>query len=111
MQALARFILKVTHWKLEIQPPADAKYVLIGAPHTSNWDLIYALLLMYGSGIKITWVAKHTLFRWPLGVLLRRLGGVPVNRSARQNFTQQVVDTFNRFEHLVVAIAPESTRS
>jgi 1-acyl-sn-glycerol-3-phosphate acyltransferase len=111
LQALAKTILRLTHWKLDIHYPSAPKYVLIGAPHTSNWDLWFALLLMYASGVKLTWIGKHTLFRWPIGGLLRWLGGIPVNRASRNNFVQQIVDAFNRFENLVIAIAPESTRS
>jgi 1-acyl-sn-glycerol-3-phosphate acyltransferase len=83
----------------------------MGAPHTSGWDLFYTLLLKYGAGIEMHWVGKDTLFRWPLGVLLRWLGGIPVNRRSRNNFVQQVVDIFDQQDELVVALAPEGTRS
>ena len=110
-QSLAKVILRLISWRLEVIYPAAPKYVLIGAPHTSGWDLFYALLLKYGAGIKMHWIGKDTLFRWPLGVILRWLGGIPVNRRSKNNFVQQVVDTFDKREEIVVAMAPEGTRS
>ena len=74
---------------------------------TSGVDLFYALMLAHGTGIKMNWIGKESLFRWPLGGPMRWLGGIPVQRHSRQNFVQQVVDIFNRLERLVIAIAPE----
>ena len=110
-QLLAQFILRLITWKLEINIPAARKYVLIGAPHTSNWDFVYFMLLKYSTGIGFHWVGKDSLFRWPLNWLMRKLGGIPVNRSSKNNFVGQVVDAFNRMDDLVVAISPEGTRS
>jgi len=109
-QSLARVILRLLSWRLEVTPPPASKYVLVGAPHTSGWDLLFFLLMAHGAGIKVNWVGKDTLFRWPVGGLLRWLGGIPVNRHARTNFVQQIVDVFNRLEELVITIAPEGTR-
>ena len=83
-QILANWLLGVMSWKLEVNDPGIDKFVMIGAPHTSNWDFIYFLLLRYGSGIELNWVGKDSLFRGPLGPIMRRLGGVPVNRRARK---------------------------
>lgn len=104
-------ILKMKSWRVEVTQPVHKKFVLLGAPHTSNWDLISALLLQHASGIKLHWVGKDTLFRPPFGGLMRWLGGVPVNRRSNNNFVQQLVDTFNRMERLALAIAPEGTRT
>jgi 1-acyl-sn-glycerol-3-phosphate acyltransferase len=110
-QTLAKTILRLLSWNLRVDLPQTHKYVLIGAPHTSNWDLMYALLFSHAAGIHISWIGKESLFRWPLGILMRWLGGIPVDRRVRGNFVQQVVDVFNRSERLVVAITPEGTRS
>jgi 1-acyl-sn-glycerol-3-phosphate acyltransferase len=110
-QSLAKGILRLISWKLDVIYPAAPKYVLIGAPHTSGWDLFYALLLKYGSGIEMHWMGKDTLFRWPLGGILRWLGGIPVKRRSRNNFVQQVVDVVNDLDEVVIAMAPEGTRS
>ena len=110
-QRIALFLIRLTGWKLVANLPPTGKFVMVGAPHTSNWDLWHALLIMYGAGIRFNWIGKDTLFRWPLGVLLRRLRGIPVNRRSRTNFVQQVVNLFNERQSLVIAIAPEGTRS
>jgi len=86
------------------------KYVLIGSPHTSNWDFPIALLLMRVIGIEGHWIAKHTVFRWPVGWLMRWLGGLPVDRTASHNFVDQIVELFEEREQLVITIAPEGTR-
>ena len=86
------------------------KCVLIGAPHTSNWDFPIALLLMRVIGIEGHWIAKHTVFRWPAGWLMRRLGGLPVDRTASHDFVNQIVGLFEERDRLVITIAPEGTR-
>jgi 1-acyl-sn-glycerol-3-phosphate acyltransferase len=110
-QRIALFLIRLTGWKLAVNLPPTNKFVMVGAPHTSNWDLWYALLIMYGAGIRFNWVGKDSLFWWPLGVFLRRLRGIPVNRHSRTNFVQQVVNLFHERESLMIAIAPEGTRS
>jgi 1-acyl-sn-glycerol-3-phosphate acyltransferase len=110
-QRIALFFIRVTGWKLVSNLPPTNKYVIVGAPHTSNLDLWHALLIMHGAGIRFSWIGKDTLFWWPLGVLLRRLHGLPVNRRSRTNFVQQVVNLFHERDALVIAIAPEGTRS
>lgn len=109
-QTLARTILRLTSWKLETNLPPASKYVLVGAPHTSGWDLWHALLIAHGAGIKIHWVGKDSLFRQPLGAFMRWLGGIPVARHTRSNFVEQIIAAFNRVEQMVLAIAPEGTR-
>ena len=109
-QSLAMATLRLKSWKLDVNMPTAPKFVLVGAPHTSGLDLFYALMLAHGTGIKMNWIGKDSLFRWPLGGPMRWLGGIPVQRHSRQNFVQQVVDIFNRVEKLVIAIAPEGTR-
>jgi len=111
LQTTAQAFLGIISWKIDVNYPPTEKYVLIGAPHTSNWDLLFALLLAFGAGIPIHWVGKESLFRWPLGGVLRLLGGIPVNRRERTDFVSQVVNLFNRLERLVIAIAPEGTRN
>ena len=107
---LATAALRLKSWRLEVNMPTAPKFVLVGAPHTSSMDLFYALLLAHGTGIKMHWIGKDSLFRWPLGGAMRWLGGIPVKRDARQNFVTQMVNVFNQVERLVVAIAPEGTR-
>jgi len=110
-QLLARSVLRAFSWKLDVILPANPKFVVIGAPHTSNMDFIFMLLLKYATGLKLHWIGKHTLFRAPFGSLMRRLGGIPVDRRSKNNFVDKVVNQINQQEKLVMAIAPEGTRS
>jgi 1-acyl-sn-glycerol-3-phosphate acyltransferase len=110
-QILARAILNFLSWKLEVTIPDSPKYVMVGAPHTSNFDFLMFLLLRYATGIRMRWIGKHTLFRGPFGWLMRRLDGVPVDRSSKNNFVGSIVEEFNRHDQFVLAIAPEGTRS
>ena len=107
----AQVILRALGWKLEATLPDTKKYVLIGAPHTSNWDFVYMLLFRSAIGINPHWVGKDTFFRWPFGGLWKRLGGIPVNRRSRNSFVDQMVATFQEHDELVLVIAPEGTRS
>ncbi len=110
LQRLSRFILQLVGWSTEANLPPTSKYVLVGAFHTSNWDFILALLLTWAIGIRIHWVGKDSLFRGPMGWVMRRLGGVPVDRKARHNYVQQLIDIFAERDELILTIAPEGTR-
>ncbi|TAL61721.1 MAG: acyltransferase [Legionella sp.] len=111
MQKLAKLLLKIMHWKIVGQLPDLKKYIIIVAPHTSNWDLVIGLICRFAVGVKINFLAKHQLFFFPLGQFLRLLGGTPVNRSRHDNKVAQVVDLFNAQDTLKLGLAPEGTRS
>ena len=91
MRIFALVILKLAGWRIVGEIPGP-KSVLIGAPHTSNWDLFIALLTFWTLSIPARWVGKHTIFRWPIGGLLRRLGGIPLDRTTTRDFVRQVVE-------------------
>lgn len=114
-QRIGRALLGLFGWSVEERLPSAPRYVCIGAPHTSNWDLPVGLAAMLALGLPPRWVGKHTLFRPPLGPVMRALGGVPVDRTVSQDFVGQVVDRFRlaeeRGERFVLVIAPEGTRS
>jgi 1-acyl-sn-glycerol-3-phosphate acyltransferase len=110
-QTVARSILRAISWELNVNLPANPKFVVIGAPHTSNMDFIFMLLLMYATGLRLHWIGKHTLFRPPFGKLMRRLGGIPVDRRSKNNFVDKIIEAINQHEEFIVAIAPEGTRS
>jgi 1-acyl-sn-glycerol-3-phosphate acyltransferase len=109
-QIIAQFILRLLGWKVEARLPKARKFVLVGAPHTSNWDFIMMLLIMNALGLQLNWVGKDSLFNGSFGSLMRRLGGIPVDRSARNGFVDQMVAEFNRRESMILVIAPEGTR-
>jgi len=110
-QLFANWILKLIGWQVVGSFPEIPKFVLVGAPHTSNWDFPLAMLLMYATGVRFNWIGKDSLFRPPFGGLFRRLGGIPVWRDRRGNFVSQIVEAFERSKRLIIAIAPEGTRS
>jgi 1-acyl-sn-glycerol-3-phosphate acyltransferase len=107
---LGRVYLWLIGWELRGAKPPMAKYVIIAAPHTSNWDVPVMLALAWVYGIRVSWIGKHTLFKWPLGILMRFLGGVPVDRRARHNAVEQMVDQFRQRDELALLITPEGTR-
>lgn len=108
---LGRSYLWLFGWKLRGQKPPYKKYLILAAPHTSNWDVPAMLSMSYVYGIRVSWIGKHSLFRGPLGPLMRWLGGVPVDRRSRNNAVQQMVDEFARRDTLALMITPEGTRS
>jgi len=111
MQTLCRFILKLIGWKIVGQLPSDKKFMLIVAPHTSNWDLVIGLIARFAVGVKINFLAKHQVFFFPLGPFLKLMGGTPVNRSQKGNRVQQVVALFQERDEFKLGLAPEGTRS
>jgi 1-acyl-sn-glycerol-3-phosphate acyltransferase len=108
--ALAKGFLRLTGWALEGARPTARSYLLIAAPHTTNWDLVYFLALAWAFGITPSWMGKHTLFRGPLGPVMRWLGGVPVQRARAGGLVSQMAQAFQRNPDLVLTVPPEGTR-
>lgn len=105
-----RLYLKLAGWRLEGTPPHVDRYVVIAAPHTSNWDLPMTLAVVFAYRLKVCFLAKHTLFRWPFGIFLRWLGGVPVDRTKANSLVEQAVAFFKSTERLIMIVPPEGTR-
>lgn len=110
-RSAALALLHLAGWKVAGQLPAEPRYVLVGAPHTSNWDFPLMLMAAAYFGIKPYWMGKKGLFPRPVAGLMRWLGGIPIDRSAAHNMVDQVVAAFDRQARLVLVIAPEGTRS
>ena len=108
--ALGRSILNATGWSIEGGAPAAKKFVLIAAPHTSNWDFLYAIACTSALGLPLRFLAKDSLFRGPLGGLLRALGGIPVDRSKPNNVVDVMVRMFDERDELSLLVPPEGTR-
>jgi len=85
--------------------------VVIGAPHTSNLDFVVFLGVLGHLGVRATFIGKHTLFRGPLGWVMRKLGGIPVQRDRPEGLVEQVVEAFAQTSHMILVLAPEGTRS
>jgi 1-acyl-sn-glycerol-3-phosphate acyltransferase len=106
---MGRAWMRAFGWRVEGELPPE-KCVIIAAPHTSNWDFPFMLAAAYVIGFRISWMGKHTLFKGPFGPLMRRLGGIAVDRRAPQNLVQQVAERFAQSDELVLAVPPEGTR-
>jgi 1-acyl-sn-glycerol-3-phosphate acyltransferase len=108
--AVGRFMMGIRGWRVEGTIPDVPRMVLIVAPHTSNWDFLTGLWVKLAMRMGARFVGKHTLFRGPLGVFMRWLGGVPVDRSAAAGFAEETVRILKESEHMTLVIAPEGTR-
>ena len=109
-QRFARWLLRRAGWQLEGVRPAIDRYVLIAAPHTSNWDFPLMLAFAAAFDIKVTWMAKHSLFFPPLGWIMRFLGGMPIVRHESRNVVDEMVDVFSNVSQLVLVVPAEGTR-
>jgi 1-acyl-sn-glycerol-3-phosphate acyltransferase len=106
------WLLRALGWRTRgTFPPGCERCVLIAAPHTSNLDLFFLLAFAMAFELRVEWVGKHTLFRFPLGAVMRALGGMPVDRRSRQDAVAQLAAEFARRERLVLVVAPEGTRA
>ena len=105
------FMLKLTGWKLEGKMPDIPKFVVIAAPHTSNWDLPYTLFFAFALNAKIYWMGKDALFRWPFGGVFKWLGGIPIDRSKSNSVVDTIIEALRKNEELILAVSPSGTRS
>lgn len=107
---LGRSVLRCGGWRIEGAFPDEPKILVVGAPHTSNWDFVYSMAAMFALGIRASWMAKHTLFWPPLGWLLRRYGGIPINRTAPHGVVEETVRAFRERQQMILGVTPEGTR-
>ncbi len=113
-QRLAGLVLRLMRWRVVGTMPSVPRLVVIVAPHTSNWDFPVGLACGYGSGLLSSWpygfLAKQSLFRWPLGHVLRALGGIAIDRSAPNAVVDQMAAVFAGRERFLLSVTPEGTR-
>jgi 1-acyl-sn-glycerol-3-phosphate acyltransferase len=107
---LGRLFLKLMGWRLEGSAPDLLKYVIIVAPHTSNWDFLILLAMTFALKVRCVWLGKDSIFRPPFGVIFTLLGGIPIDRSSRQSVVEQAVQAFQSRKTMALAIGPEGTR-
>ncbi|MEH0019262.1 MAG: lysophospholipid acyltransferase family protein [Desulfobacter sp.] len=108
---IARIGLFVLGWKPHGSIPDLKKFILIAAPHTSNWDFVIFLLIIFRYRIPIHWMGKNTMFAPPFRTLLKRLGGIPIDRSQKNSTVSTMAEAFTQSDRLIVTIAPSGTRS
>lgn len=106
-----RWLLGACGWRLAGQFPNLPKLVFVAAPHSSWWDGVWGLMFKAAVGLDASFMAKKELFAGPLGWLLRRMGGIPIERSASHGVVEQMVERFAERERLWLGIAPEGTRN
>lgn len=109
-EALGKAILDAAGWTIGSERPKSDRFVLVAAPHTSNWDFLYAIACTTSFGLPLRFMAKDSLFRGPQGALLRALGGIPIDRSKNNNVVDATAQSFANERALVVLIPPEGTR-
>jgi len=110
MQRLSLFLLNILGWRIQGRVPNLPKFVIIGAPHTSNWDFPIMILFAFALKVKIFWMGKDALFRKPFDAFFKRLGGIPIDRSRSNRVVAQMVQIFRENEKLILVIPPEGTR-
>ena len=110
LKLVARWFLKLTGWEPEGSKPLGHRFVLIAAPHTSNWDGFWVLAYKVAMGIDARFFGKHTLFWWPLGSILRQMGAIPVNRDESRDLVRNAIEMFNTHDRFLLGLAPEGTR-
>lgn len=112
LRLLSRFILRVSGWKVEGAIPAELKRcVIIGAPHTTNWDLPISLMIAFSLNSQLNWMGKASIFRFPFGGIMRWMGGIPVDREKTTNLVAATVEQLSTQPELRILIAPEGTRA
>ena len=109
-RALAQRVMRLFGWDIEGEPPSLPKFVIIVAPHTSNWDFPIGLLAMFTFGLQMNWLGKHSIFFFPVAPILRWLGGEPVDRSAAHGTVGAAIERFQHRTQWVLGISPEGTR-
>jgi 1-acyl-sn-glycerol-3-phosphate acyltransferase len=112
VQFVADAYLKAAGWSVCNDIPDDVdKCVIIGAPHTSNWDFIYTLAVANKFGLALRWVGKDSLFEPPFGPIMERLGGISIDRSTSHNYVEAIAAKVRQAREMALVIAPEGTRS
>jgi 1-acyl-sn-glycerol-3-phosphate acyltransferase len=110
MHTLAKWLFRLIGWRAIGQVPNVPKFVVIAAPHTTNFDGVLVIFAAQIYRVKLYWMGKHNLFKPPFGGLLRWLGGIPIDRNAPQGAVRQMIEAFKTHEKLILVITPEGTR-
>ena len=104
------FLLKISGWRTEGALPDIPRFVMIAAPHTSNWDFPLMMLIAFKLRGKLYWMGKDVIFRKPFKTLFEWLGGIPIDRSRSNHVVKQMVNKFNETARLILTIPPSGTR-
>lgn len=103
-------IYRLRGWHVEGRVPPVPKFIVIGAPHTSNWDFAVFLGAIDELGVQPSYIGKHSLFRWPMRRFFTDMGGIPIDRTKRHNYVMEVANAIARRDRVALVIAPEGSR-
>ena len=109
-QWFGRTVLDVFGWRVVGELPNLERVLVIGAPHTSNWDFVYAMAAILGLNLKLRWLGKHTIFKFGVTWFMNWLGGIPVNRGKPESIVENVARLVERDKGIIIGMAPEGTR-
>jgi 1-acyl-sn-glycerol-3-phosphate acyltransferase len=107
---IGRTVMRLAGWRVTGELPRVPRFVAIVAPHTSNWDFVIGVFVMFALDLRLVWLGKDSLFRTPLGPWLRAIGGRPVKRTASEGMVAEIAATLNAEPRFILALAPEGTR-
>lgn len=107
---VGRAWLRLTGWRVEGQMPDLAITVVPVAPHSSNWDFVHAIAVVFALRLRVSFIGKHTLFLGPMGTVMRWLGGIPIDRSKPAGFAQDIAAQLRASRGTWLGVAPEGTR-
>ena len=110
VRLLGQLLMKITGWKTIGNFPTDQRVVMVAGPHTSNWDFVLAMSLILSLDVNIHWVGKHSIFKKGFRRLLRKMGGIPVNRANPEALKNEIHNITEKFKGFIIAISPEGTR-
>jgi len=108
---ISKLFLFITGWKVSGTLPKEKTFVMIAAPHTSNWDLPYMLTVSFALRAKPYWMGKEQIFKFPFKGLMMWMGGIPVDRSKSNNIVEHTAQLMRDSKELIVTVPPEGTRS
>ena len=112
LKCFSRVVLKCLGWKIQGDIPKTLQQcVVIGAPHTSNWDMPLSLMVAFSLDVPLYWVGKESIFKFPFAGIMRWMGGIPVDRSKSNNMVDATIQQFSQHAELRIMMSPEGTRS
>lgn len=107
---ISRLILRIAGWRVDITVPDYPKCIICVAPHTSNWDFILGKLAYWSINRKAGFLMKEMWFFFPLGMIFKAIGGIPVPKKRGTSLVDEIVRRFNSTDRMALAITPEGTR-
>ncbi|MBU2648931.1 lysophospholipid acyltransferase family protein [bacterium] len=110
LRMMSLILLRILGWRIDGNLPETRKFVLIAAPHTSNWDAFYMSMVALVFRVNLYWMGKNTLFRGPVGFVTRFLGGIPIDRSMASGVVAQSIRVLKEIPEMVLAVPPEGSR-